>query len=724
MTLASPLSPPRAGLPALFNPRSVAVVGASGNPRSPYARPVSYLIRHRFPGGIFPVNPKYARIDGLTCYPSLREIPTDVDMVLVMTPAARVTDTIGQAAEIGCRAAVVCSSGFAESGPAGRRLQTRLAETSTATGMRIVGPNSQGLVFGPGRLAATFTAGLKGDLPARGAAYIGQSGALGGCVLDHARERGFDLAAWVSTGNQADLDTVEIGAALLADDRIEALMLYLETVPDGRAYHDLAEHAHRAGKPLLVLRSGRSVSGRRANASHTGATLSPDAPFELASARHGVVLTHEPQELLHAAHSAVAFPALGGQRVAVVTTSGGAGAIAADRCERDGLRVPAFSDALRTRLADQLPAFGSAANPVDVTAQVLTGASQIGRICEVIAESDEVDAIVVIVSMVVDEQAQRLATDLVRVSTTLDRPILSVWLAGDRSTARARDLYARVGLPVFGAIRDAVGVLRRLAGRTVDSFSPAPTDGLTAKISRTLARIPGPTVVEGTGLALLDTLGIPRPHGVLVRTPGEAAREARRLGEHVVMKLQSPAILHKTDVRAVRLNVPADEAADVCRELIEIGETTAPGTVLGVLVQAPAPPGPELVLGVVASGHGFPPVLSIGLGGTEAELYADRAQTLLPIRRRDAVRLIGELRCAPVLRGYRGRAAADVDALADLMVRVSAASMALGERLLELEINPVRVAPEGQGVSALDFLLRLRPGRADLDGTPPGGSAR
>ncbi len=710
----------RGALSALFRPRAVAVVGASGKAGSPYARPVSYLTRHGFPGPVFPVNPKYSEIGGLRCYRSLGEIPGPAELVVVLVPAMSVPQLIDEAGSIGCQAMVICSSGFAESGPGGQQLQVQLREAGAAAGIRILGPNSQGVIFGPSGLAATFTAGL-GQLAQRGAAYVGQSGALGGCLLDHARERGLSISAWVSTGNQADLDAIEVSAALLAEDRVEALLLYVETVPDGQAYEALAESAARLGKPLIALRSGTSAPGARANESHTGAALNPEAPFELASRRHGVVLAREPRDMLLAAQAVSALPTVAGDRVAVITTSGGAGAIAADCCTRAGLRVPQFSGPLCARLGDRLPAFGSAGNPVDVTAQVLADTSGLAALCTAVAGSGEADALLLIVSMVTGGQARRLAADLAAAAHKLTIPLLCVWLAGEQHTRQARETFARSGLPAFLSIGEAVDVLYRLCAAAAPPGRPM-SAAAAPEVCGAMAGIGEPVLVEGNSLGLLDALGIPRPAATLVCTPEDAERAVRQVGGSAVMKLQSPAILHKTEVRGVRYGVPTAEAAKVCRELLGIGHALAPDDLLGVLVQAVAPPGLEMIVGIVSSGHSFPPVLSIGVGGTNADLYCDRAQALLPVDRNCVLALIGRLRAGKVLRGFRGQPAADVGALAEVVVRLSDAATALGGRLSELEINPLRVFTDGQGVQALDFLLRLKPDEpgtsGDLGATP------
>ena len=282
----------------VFRPRTVAVLGATGRPGSHMGRPLRWLAERGFDGAVWPVNPKYDELAGLSCYPSLSALPGPVDLVLAMAPAAQTPDAVRDAGAAGAAAVIVFASGFAEVGPDGAALQRELVRAARESGVRVLGPNCQGVLYTPGRLFATFTAAAERPLEgSSGIAYVGQSGAVGGSVLDIAAAQGLDLTAWVSTGNQADVDITEIGRYLVREPEVSVLAVYLESVQDGAAYERLAVEASRSGTALVVLRSGRSDAGRRAAVSHTGAMLGDDTAFRLVSVRHGVVLVDDVEEL-------------------------------------------------------------------------------------------------------------------------------------------------------------------------------------------------------------------------------------------------------------------------------------------------------------------------------------------------------------------------------------------------------------------------------------------
>lgn len=694
-------------LDALFGPRSIAIVGASGRPGSPYARPLHYLQKYGFTGPVYPVNPRHREVGGLRCVPALADIPDPVDQVLVLTPARDAVDVVREAGVAGARSAVVFSSGFAESGGGGRALQEELAKAARASGVRLLGPNSQGLAFVPTALACTFTGALEGTLPApTGVAYVGESGAIGGAILDQARECGLGMTAWVSTGNSADVGPVEAARYLLDLAGIEVIMLYLESAVDGAGYRQLAEQAAELGKHLVVLRAGRSAASRRAVASHTGAMLSPLRAFDLVSDSAGVTVVHDTDELLATAYALSALPLPGGSRVGIVTTSGGAGSLMADACAEHGLTVDPLPEAARARLAELVPDFGAVANPVDVTAQVIAGGDQgFCDVCEIVARSDDIDIAVVLGTNLTGDLGARLAAGLVPVVTRAGKPVLVSWMAGHEPARQAREVFVRSRVPVFRGQRDVARTAQALLAR----------GAARRRVQRPHARRPPPdlagvfphagVLVEAEGIELLDEAGICHPPSVLATDAAAAASAARKIGGPVVMKVQSRSILHKTDVGGVQLDVPPGQAAEVYSELAALGG----GETIGVLVQATAPPGVELLVGATASGYGFPPVLTVGLGGSEAELHQDVASACLPVEPGEARRLLLSLRAAPLLTGYRGRPAADLDAAADVLVRLGRLVERLGSRFREIEINPLVVAPAGRGGQALDVLVRLEP---------------
>ncbi len=692
------------GLQALLRPRGIALLGISGRSENLMSRPLRYLVEHGYAGGIYPVNPNYDELVGQKCYPTLADVPGRVDLVLVLVAAERVEDAIRQAAAVGAKAAVVYASGFAEVGPEGIALQQRLAAVACETGVRVLGPNCQGFLYAPTGVVATFTAAADRPLAHdSGVAYVGQSGAVGGSVLDLATDMGLGLAAWASTGNKADLDLVQVSQELLEDPAVRVLMLYVEAADDGRAYAALARRARDMGKSLVVLRSGRSSAGRRAVASHTGSMLGDDVAFVLTSEEHGVVLVHDIDELLAVAAVLATGKRSEGRRVAVVTTSGGAGSLAADQCEDLGLEMPELSAATQDRLRPLIPAFGALANPVDVTAQLFNrGAHAFGDVCRMVADDPSVDVVAVFVTMVVGDAGARLAEDLVATAAKLPVPLLVGWIAGQELTVEGRAVFRSAGIPIFGSVGDVARCAARMAPPrrpgAVPALAPAPTQP-TDEI-RALLSAP---VVDGA--ALLRAIGIAQPSSTLVTTP-EAAREAvAGLPGPGVLKLAAGDLAHKSDVGGVRVGVPAEQAAAVFTELLDSARRHHVPDVEGVLVQELIPPGIELILGATAGRDGFPPVITVGLGGVTTELYRDIASGLAPVTPERAWAMLRSLRAWPLLAGFRGAEPADVPAAVDAEVRLSQAMVAGGDRLTELEVNTLIVAPRGRGATAVDVLV-------------------
>src|SRR5882757_3925263 len=413
----------------VFRPRAVALLGATGRADAPMARPLSWLTGRGYAGNVYPINPKYAELGGVPCYPSLEAVPEPIDLVLALVPAAQTVDAVYAAATVGAAAVVVFASGFAEIGPAGAALQQRLAEAARQTGVRVLGPNCQGIFYAPSRLFATFSV---------------------------AAERGLDLTAWVSTGNQADVDLTEVARYLIRDPEVSVLTSYAESVADGATYQRLAAEAAASGTALVVLRSGRSAAGRRAAISHTGAMLGDDTAFTLVSRRYGVVLVEDVEDLLAAATALRGQPRPAGNRIAAVSTSGGAGILAADQCENHGLTLPELAPETQRQLAQLVPDFGALANPVDVTAQLFNREERaFGTVCSIVTADPSVDALLVLLTMVTGEAAADLAEDLVEAiarPTGRQVPCSVVWLAGRDQTHKARAILAAAGIPVFSSI--------------------------------------------------------------------------------------------------------------------------------------------------------------------------------------------------------------------------------------------------------------------------------
>ncbi|PRZ42427.1 acyl-CoA synthetase (NDP forming) [Antricoccus suffuscus] len=701
-------------LAALFHPRSIAIVGISGKEVSLTSRPLQYLLRSEFAGALYPVNPNYEELRGLKCYPSLASIGAPVDLVLSMVPAAGVVDVVRQAGEVAAKAVVVFASGFAEIGPDGAALQQELAEAARAANVRVLGPNCQGVINNETGLIGTFTGAADRPLPPpSGVAYVGQSGAIGGSVLDLSTEMGLGLTAWASTGNQADLSLVEVATALLDDDGVRVVLLYAEGITDGASFVALAAKAHSRGKRLVMLRSGRSSVGRKAAASHTGAMLGDDISLVLTAQAYGVILVDDVDELLAVGAALASTTPMVGRRVGIVTTSGGAGILAADHFELNGIGVPELAEVTQTALEIDVPDFGATSNPVDVTAQILNkpnGTAAFGEVCKTVARDESVDAVCVVLTMVTGERGARLADAVVEASRTAGKPVFVSWLAGREQTTEGRAVYREHGFPVFASVGDVA--------RTIGHIAPTANDlGVRAVKS---AREPEGNAGELRALTeacaagdaesedLLDALGIARPRSVLARNAAEAAQAAAEMGGQVVLKVHAPDLAHKSDVGGVVLGVAAEDSGVEYDRLMGIAAANGIDAA-GVLVQEMIPTGVELIVGATSTGDGFPATVTVGIGGVTTEIYQDVISQIAPVTAEVARRMLEKLRGWPLLDGFRGAPVADIESAVDAIVAVGRLIEQFADRVIEFEINPLIVAPKGRGACAVDVLISATP---------------
>jgi acyl-CoA synthetase (NDP forming) len=558
-------------------------------------------------------------------------------------------------------------------------------------------------------MAATFTAAVEDSLPQPGGiAYVGQSGAVGGSILSLAGERGIGIADWASTGNQADLTALEIGEYLIGDDRVRVLTMYLESPVDGGQFERVARRARDLDKSVVVLQSGLSHSGARAAASHTGAIVGSNADFLAMAREFGVIVAEDIADFVTAMQSLTALPRARGRRVGIVTTSGGAGSLAADQLEAAGLLVEPLAETTQDRLRATVPAFGAVANPVDVTAQLFRSglSDDFVNVCRTVVDDEEVDSLLVVLTMVTGEMAVTMAKDLRELWRTNSKPMVVVWLAAHAQTVEARALLSEEGWPVTDSPRLAARTLAVLSTDSVEERPRRAAVRTLAGVEERLAAVGGDIVTEAAATSLLELANVRQPRQAVATSARHAREVAVELGGTVVMKIQSAEVLHKTDRGGVRLSVPVDRAGEVFDEL-----TAAFGEIpdAAVLVQ-------EQIVGMTRSGINFPPLLTVGVGGVATELYKDTTSFLAPVDAATARRMILALRAAPLMQGFRGMETLDLELVSEQIAAISQLGVALGDRLQELEINPLRVRAAGTDVVALDFLLRLSDAHATGEG--------
>jgi acyl-CoA synthetase (NDP forming) len=663
------------------------------------------LSTNGFAGPIYPVNPKYPELFGMACYPSLADLPTPVDVVLSFAQAQMTPEVVRHAGRAGAAAVIVFASGFAETGSAGQTLQDELLAAAREAGIRMLGPNSIGLINRDHGLFATFSPAAERALPpAARVAYVGQSGAIGGSLLDLANDIGLGLSMWAATGNQADLDIVELAAHFIDDSTIDVLLMYAEGISDGARFVELARRARVRGTTIVLLRSGLSAAGRRAAQSHTGAMLGDDAAVVATARRFGMVVVDDLRELLLVGATLAAHPRPRGPRLAVVTTSGGAGILVADQCEAHGVQMAELEPRTVATIERIIPPFGAAGNPVDVTAQILNTAestSDMRRVLLALAADPGVDAMTVVLTMVTGPKGADLAEMFAAIRAETGKPIWIQWLASRELTDEARKILRRHGIPVFGSPAELARVAALVVQRPVivEPATPEPSDELRAAIRDLVAQ-------PDAGWAILDRLGVARPRSIRCATALEATAAAGRLGASVVMKIESRDLAHKSDIGGVAVGVPTADVASVHETLMRRARDAGLSDA-ATLVQEMIPTGVELIIGAVSTGDGFPPLITVGLGGVTAEIYRDVATSTAPVAVTEAHSMLRSLRAWPLLDGYRGRLRCDVDAAARAVSRVSDMIATLGDLPVEFEINPLIVG--AAGATAVDVLVRRHP---------------
>lgn len=702
-----------------FNPGSIAVIGASTDIRTINGKPIHYLKRHGYPGRIYPVNPKYAEIAGHPCYPSIKEIPDAVDLAVIAVNFRMVPAMLEQCAEKGVRFATIFSSGFAEAGEEGRQIQEKLVEIAASAGIRICGPNCQGGVDLYHRTSAAFSAALDITpfLPGP-VGFVTQSGALGFSIFNLAQESGVGFSYVVSTGNEVDLDCTDYMNFMLDDENTKMVFAYIEGIRDGAKFAALADKALAKRKPLALLKVGRSEAGSRAASSHTAALTGSDEVFDAFFRQKGIIRVEDIEEFVGLARlveGTTGFPR--GKGLGVVSISGGGGVLCADTAEACGLEMVTLRKQTSDIIAENIPPFGSPFNPVDITAQAINTAEGFSNVIQAMLADPGVDALVVVITMIVGEPGMRMAADLARIRAETKKPVVVAWTAGEKLMEAQFDLLRRANVPLYQSPVRAVEALAKLmdygcACRRVEEANLAGREEPPAEIPEAaLELIAGAegALTERESKELLRAFGISTSAEKLARTLDDAVAAGRRIGYPVAMKIDSPDIPHKTEAKAIRLNVQDEsELVEAFQEILDNARQYAPeARINGVLIQEMIPGGVEVIVGVNRDSQ-FGPVVMFGLGGIFVEILKDVSLRVAPVDQREALSMIEQIRGYGVLAGARGRAKADIEALADTLVKVSRMALAMGPRLSELDINPLIVLPEGQGVRVADALAILQ----------------
>jgi acetyltransferase len=657
------------------------------------------------------VNPKYRELDGVRSVPILdRDVAAaaTIDLALIALGQSGVEVAIEQCAAAGVGAAVVLGSGYAETGDEGRSRQILLAEQAKAAGVRLLGPNCQGFINVVDRVAASFTAALDvSRLDVGGIALITQSGALGGVLLNRAQERGLGLSLWVSTGNEADVTWLDCVEYALDHPATRAVAVYGESIPGGRRLIALGARARELKIPLVVLIGGLTRAGGAAAQSHTGA-LVDNTRVALAALREaGIIAVRSLDELLDVAETLVATPMPSGTRLAILTTSGGAGVLLADSIEETPAQLAQLESTSIVQLRACLPSFATPRNPIDVTAQILQTPELLRQVLEVVFLDSGVDIVAVLLTMVVGDLADQVARCLVETCHLSQKPVVVVWMAGTLGSS-AYGILRAGGLPCFPTLTSGLGALAGLARWASAQQQPTRPIPFVTRVPE----VPVGVLSERVARAFLAAYGVPGPREIFCETLAEATAAADHIGYPVVIKVEADGLAHKTEFGGVRLGLASNEAVRLAASAMLADVTARLGVEpRGILVQEHVRGLVELLVGAIRDSV-FGPVVSCGIGGIFAEVYRDVTLRLAPVDEEEARQMLGELRGFPLLMGVRGRPPGDVDAAARVIAAVSQAACDLGDHLQELELNPLIVRADGAGVVAVDALAVIRDAKA------------
>ncbi|OWU85938.1 hypothetical protein ATO6_03385 [Oceanicola sp. 22II-s10i] len=696
-----------------FRPASMAFIGATPDVHTIRGRLFHFTHKNGYTGALYPVHPKYDEIGGYKCYPTIGDVPEPVDLAVIAIPAKLVPDVVEDCAQAGARNVMIISSGFAEEGGDALALQERLLEISRRSGMRIIGPNSEGYFNVVDPVCATFSPVVEAldkdemihAAPDRRVGVVSQSGGMGFAIFTRGRDFGLSFSHVISTGNEVDLSIADYMDVMVRDPHTQVIVILCESIRDGAGFARSAAAARAAGKPVIVCKMGRSGAGARAAASHTASLTGEHSAYQAVFRKYGVVEAGEMDEAvaLAAVFATCARPL--GRRVGIVTTSGGGGTTAADIMEDFGLTVPELSPALQAKIEPLIPNHASALNPVDTTAQGASTGPVAMQISEMLEESGEVDIILNIVSAARENAVALIPEKLIGITGRGKVPMM-VW-AYTLASRFAKRTAAEGGTVLMTDLRECVAALSKLVTYAEHQSDAVVPDGPDLARPDTTAG----ALTEFEAKRWLKDYGIGGDGDVLARSADEAVTAAEGMGYPVVLKIQSPDILHKTEVGGVRVALPdADAVRAAYDDIIASAAEKARGAaVSGVLVQKMAPKGVELVVGVVNDAT-FGPIMMIGAGGVAVELYGDVSHYPAPIGPARAEALLRGLKSAPLFSGFRGSAPIDLAPAAELISRISRAAMAGREVIAEMEFNPVILHADGSGVTVADAVVILKDG--------------
>ena len=689
-------------LEALFNPSSVAIIGASPDAKKIGGRPLSYLQRYGFEGDIYPINPKYEEMNGLTCYGDILQVEQDIDVAIIALPSAAVIANVKKCAEKGVKTVVIFSAGFGEVDEEGKQVQDEIVHIAKQHGMRIVGPNCLGLFNARTGFYGTFSTIIEDEKPLQSKiGFVSQSGAFGSHVFTLARQQNIGFGYFVATGNEADIDVADCITYLATDPNIDVIACYIEGVKDGEKLLRAFQLAQEHNKPVVALKVGCTEVGMKAAMSHTGSIVGSDKVFDTVFKQSGVYRAKTIDEFIDVTYAFSQLPALKGDRVAVFTVSGGVGILLADQLAENGFTLPETLADVKVKLKDILPIAGTQ-NPIDTTAQISYMPTLLEDFMQTVLSSGAYDAAVIFLGFAGlkhDSIKGRIETLRKMKDTFPHIPQLTVTINSPESSLAFREAE----VPVLLDPTRAVIALKALKER--EHFRNQSVAQHFKRLQIDVPDIDG-CLTEYGSKKFLQQFGLPITNEKLAVTEVEAIQCAKELHYPLVLKGMSPQILHKTDKGLVSLNIQTEkQVVEEFRRLKDIIEKTPGATFEGVLVQEMLKGDfTEMFVGAKRDPI-FGQMVIVGLGGIYIEVLKDISMRKAPVSVQEAEEMILELKASQILQAYRGKKASDIAELSQVISRFSEVIASLDEDISEADLNPIMVFSEGQGVKIADGLM-------------------
>ena len=691
-----------------FNPSSVAVVGASQTPGKIGYDILNNILQHGYRGAVYPINPKAKEILGCKAYPNLVSVPSDIDLAVIALPAAAVLTVVEQCGKKKVDSVVIISAGFKEVGPRGARLEEELAGLARDLGIRVVGPNCLGLIDTKSSLNASFAAGMPLD---GHIGFFSQSGALCVAILDWALGENVGFSRFVSLGNKMDISETEMMLSMGQDENTRVILGYLESIEEGPPFMKAARQVAQE-TPIIVIKSGTTAAGAKAASSHTGALAGSEHAYNAAFKQSGIIRAESMQALFSYAMAFASQPLPRGARLAIITNSGGPGILAADACDRSSLHLSPIRKETADRLREFLPPTASVYNPIDIIGDA--SHERYEKTLSVVVQDELIHAILILLTPTASVDPTAVARRIVKLARDADKPIMTSFM-GERKVRAARKILQDHGIPGYDYPEDAIGALdamlsyRRWREKPERQYRRFEAD--TAKVREIFASVRRQRrqdLIETEAREILRAYGFRLPESRMARTTKEAISAASEIGYPIVMKIASPDVLHKSDMGGVRVKLENDAMVEEAFFDItsNIQRRQPEARILGVMVQEMIPQGKEVILGITRDIQ-FGPMIMFGLGGIYVEVLKDVPFRIAPLSVESADAMIREIRSFPLLRGVRGELPADIEGIKDALMRLSQMAMDFPE-IIEADINPLLVCPEGQGAVAVDARMTIQ----------------